>query len=90
MQANFTPPYLLRLFTEARRQHLRMTPGEVSRAAGCPLADVRAVLRGGPAAVPLASLEALAAFNEVPLARLCPAIPFPSTPAQEGDCHETA
>lgn len=90
MQANFTPPYMLRLFTEARRLHLKMTPGEVSRAAGCPLADVRAVLRGGPASVPLASLEALAAFNEVPLARLCPAIPIPSTPEQEGACHEAA
>lgn len=63
-------PHLLRLFTMARQGHLGMTPRQVAAEAGVTVADVNAVLRGGPALVSAASQVALARWNDVTPAAL--------------------
>jgi hypothetical protein len=63
-------PHLLRLFTMARKLHRRLTPRQVATEAGVRVAEVNAVLRGGPALVSASSQVALARWNEVSLEAL--------------------
>ncbi|NBN62806.1 hypothetical protein [Pannonibacter tanglangensis] len=78
-------PHLLRLFTMARQLHRRLTPRQVAAEAGVRVAEVNAVLRGGPALVPAAAQVALARWNEVPLEALGGAAPASAEgPAGEG------
>lgn len=63
-------PHLLRLFTMALKIHRRMTPRQVAAEAGVSVAEVNAVLRGGPALVSAASQVALARWNDVSLVAL--------------------